>query len=336
MKKELIIVGSNSPHVKKFAELVSPLFDSLIYIGEEQIDCDFFQEQKLVNFRSKNIFKLYRNYRILKKYIKEQSGGYIHIQQINRLAFFTVIANRSKVINTTAWGSDVLLIPDKNFVFKWMVRKVLKKSKFVTADSEHMINKIHELTPAIQTVKFIFGIDPIAPKEKKDVVYSNRLHNPLYRIDEVIQLFAHFYTNHTNWKLIVAGSGSETEKLKELTKTLGIDHSVEFVGFVDKSTNDEYYATSKIYISIPESDGTAVSLLEAMSAGCIPVVRDLPVAHEWITNGENGVLYKGQKECMDEAISLDSIKVRSINQGLISKSATKKANFEKLKIMYNS
>lgn len=336
MKKELIIVGSDSPHVKKFAELISPLFEKLTYIGEEPIDCDFFQEQKLVNFRSKNVLKLYRNYRLLKKRLKEGAGNYIHIQQINRLAFFTVTANRSKVINTTAWGSDVLLIPDKNFVFKWMVKKVLKKSKFVSADSENMINKIHELNPATQTVKFIFGIDPIEPKEKKDVVYSNRLHNPLYRIDEVIQLFAHFNANHTNWKLIVAGNGSETEKLKELSKTLGINHSVEFVGFVDKSTNEEYYATSKVYISIPESDGTAVSLLEAMSAGCIPIVRDLPVAHEWITNGENGILYKDQKGCIEEAVSLDGVKANNINQSLISESATKQVNFEKLKIMYNS
>jgi glycosyltransferase involved in cell wall biosynthesis len=45
-------------------------------------------------------------------------------------------------------------------------------------------------------------------------------------------------------------------------------------------------------ISIPKSDGTPVSLLEAMAAGCLPILSDLPVYHDWITDGVNGLFAK--------------------------------------------
>ncbi|HBE80849.1 MAG TPA: glycosyl transferase family 1, partial [Firmicutes bacterium] len=50
----------------------------------------------------------------------------------------------------------------------------------------------------------------------------------------------------------------------------------------------KYLAASHLMVSIPKSDGTPVSLLEAMAAGCLPVLADLPVYHDWITDGVNG------------------------------------------------
>jgi glycosyltransferase involved in cell wall biosynthesis len=64
--------------------------------------------------------------------------------------------------------------------------------------------------------------------------------------------------------LIIAGHGYQNQVLKELTQTLKLENDVEFVGFVTQYENARLYAKSKYYISIPESDGTAVSLLEAM------------------------------------------------------------------------
>jgi glycosyltransferase involved in cell wall biosynthesis len=50
-------------------------------------------------------------------------------------------------------------------------------------------------------------------------------------------------------------------------------------------------ASSDIYVSCSASDATSVSLLEAMAAGCYPIVSDLPANREWITDRVNGALF---------------------------------------------
>jgi glycosyltransferase involved in cell wall biosynthesis len=43
-------------------------------------------------------------------------------------------------------------------------------------------------------------------------------------------------------------------------------------------------------MSLPESDSVAVSVLEAMGHGCIPILSDLPANHELVEDGENGLI----------------------------------------------
>jgi glycosyltransferase involved in cell wall biosynthesis len=50
------------------------------------------------------------------------------------------------------------------------------------------------------------------------------------------------------------------------------------------------YRRSAIFVSVPESDGTSVSLLESMGAGCLPVLSDLPANREWVHDGVDGLL----------------------------------------------
>jgi glycosyltransferase involved in cell wall biosynthesis len=179
-----------------------------------------------------------------------------------------------------------------------------------------------------------YGIDPITAVAKEKIVYSNRLHEPLYQIDKIIHFFADFSITNTEWKLVIAGSGSETENLKELVKSLGIDSKTSFVGWQQKEENRAWYAKSAIYISIPKSDGTSVSVLESMSAGCIPVVANLPVSHEWITSGKNGIIEKRNLNPLIEARSLNQEECERINSELIHEKATREASIRVFRRMY--
>ena len=103
----------------------------------------------------------------------------------------------------------------------------------------------------ILIANFGIGIDT-QQLPKENIIYSNRLHFPLYRIDQVIKSFNLFSkTDQGNYfKLIIAATGAETEELRTLVKTLGIEDKVEFAGWVNKEKNAEYYAKAKIYVSI--------------------------------------------------------------------------------------
>ena len=130
-----------------------------------------------------------------------------------------------------------------------------------------------------------------------------------------------------DWKLIIAGTGEELATLQKLSKSLNIADNIEFTGWLNHNENKSIYEQARIFVSIPESDGTSISLLEAMGAGCIPIVSDLPANREWITHSENGFIVNDFKSnFFEEALKINSAKAISINQELIRNKASFKAN----------
>lgn len=327
---KILQVGSNSIHVSSFILAMKNFEHANYLLTEEKCDFEGVVSNRVISFRSLSPLNIWKANKELKSYLQELKPDIIHIHQVNRLAYFvTRIAEKLNIpIVTTAWGSDVLLIPKQNAFFHFLVKQTLKRSTFVTADSEEMIFAMKKIVPVGNYVLLQYGIDPIQSKEKEKIIFSNRLHKSLYRIDAVINYFNDFSKKHTDWQLVIGGTGSETEKLKEQVETLGLTEKVTFVGWLQKAANDEWYAKSTIYISIPESDGTSVSVLEAMSAGCIPIVADLPVSREWITSGENGIIEQIGENPFDDALLLESKAISEINKNLIESKATRSASLK--------
>jgi glycosyltransferase involved in cell wall biosynthesis len=159
----------------------------------------------------------------------------------------------------------------------------------------------------------------------------------LYRIDKIIEGFAKLIEqgNPENWKLVIGAVGEEKQSLIELTQKLNIDAHVKFVGWLEKEQNSYYYNISKYYISIPESDATSISLLEAMAAGCIPILSDLPANREWIKDGENGLIVADlNSNYIKDALKINVGNAIKINREIIAQHGTKEANKAKFIAFY--
>lgn len=72
--------------------------------------------------------------------------------------------------------------------------------------------------------------------------------------------------------LVVAGDGSERGRLIALARSMGIAEGVRFPGWRDDLA--ALHAAFGLFTMSSHSEGTSVSLLEAMSAGLCPVVTD--------------------------------------------------------------
>ena len=69
-------------------------------------------------------------------------------------------------------------------------------------------------------------------------------------------------------------------------------------------TCPRYYRNADLYISASHSDGTSISLLEAMACGKPVLVSDIPGNLEWVEAGINGWLFPdGNAEILAQAIS---------------------------------
>jgi glycosyltransferase involved in cell wall biosynthesis len=76
--------------------------------------------------------------------------------------------------------------------------------------------------------------------------------------------------DRTDVVLVIAGDGSERERLQMLASSLGVARRVFFLGW--RNDVELLHAASDIFSMSSHSEGTSVSLLEAMAAGKCPVV----------------------------------------------------------------
>jgi glycosyltransferase involved in cell wall biosynthesis len=63
---------------------------------------------------------------------------------------------------------------------------------------------------------------------------------------------------------------------------------VTFPGPVSQAELPSYYHSADLYISASHSDGTSISLLEALASGTPALVSDIPGNCEWIEPGVHG------------------------------------------------
>jgi len=321
---KVLIAGESSIHLQNYCRAIKKHVDEIILVTETSMEIPEAKKSYVVSFRDMNPIKWFYNSTKLKKIISAEKPDIVHVHQINRLAYFIAKSINSTPLISTAWGSDVLLVPQRNFIYRNFLKYVIQKSKFITADSQSMIEAMKQMDSlGSKYVHLQYGIDVIAPSQKEKIIFSNRLHNKLYNINTIIRNFTDFSKDNPDWKLHIAGKGEETEPLKQLAQDFNIADKVKFLGWLNKEQNNEQYSKATIYVSIPSSDGTSVSLLEAMSANCIPVVSDLSSNREWIQDGTNGVIRKENINPFEEVHKLNSEKCFEINQKKINSSAKK-------------
>ncbi|HEY1090317.1 MAG TPA: glycosyltransferase [Burkholderiaceae bacterium] len=190
---------------------------------------------------------------------------------------------RGRIVGS-AWGSDILVTPDKSVAYRWLTTRVLRACALATSDSQHMAARMRELGSG-EVMVFPFGLEAL-PKQnaRKEpwLCFANRGLEPIYRPERVIEAFAALAAVQPEARLVVANEGSLRDALNEQVRALGLTERVSFVGRLDAAAQAGHYARATWYFSLPESDSISVSVLEAMAHQCLPVLSDLPANRELI------------------------------------------------------
>jgi glycosyltransferase involved in cell wall biosynthesis len=338
--KSLLLIGGSkgNAHLLNYRNLIEDCFDDILIVSNQE--SEQFPSRK-VNFELKNPFAMWKNVQILRKIIQEEQPDIIHVHQANAYGFITALANRGRrPLVVTTWGSDVLTLPHTSFLHRWMVQYILRSADAITADAQFMADAIHGLIGQVPVTVANFGVEIQnieEGKERKNIIYSNRMHESLYQIDQIIQQLAPFLSKNPEWKLRIAASGSQTENLQNLAKENLPEGSFEFLGFQAGKDNQQNYLQSKVYVSIPTTDGTSISLLESLAYGCLPIVSDLPANREWIQDGVNGIISTGDlSKDLERLLQMDASSIQERNKEIIDQKATKNANRKKFTAIYEA
>src|SRR6266849_3803530 len=225
----------------------------------------------------------------------------VHAHYVSDYGFLAALSRRRPLI-VSAWGSDVLVDPGLSPITRQLVRWVLGRADLVTYDANQVRDVAQKLgAPSDHLLRVVLGVDgdlldalrtrTIPPATRQPVILSLRsLDRTLYNVDVIIEAMPEVLVRVPNARLLIGNEGSLKPLLEEQARRLGVSDAVEFVGMArGPAALAELLGRAAAYVSVPSSDGTSVTLLEAMAAGAYPIVSDLPANREWV-NAEGGAV----------------------------------------------
>ncbi len=136
---------------------------------------------------------------------------------------------------------------------------------------------------------FMENQDPSAKSETPTMFYFGRL-KKYKRVDHVILAFAEILKKVPQAVLGIAGKGDDEPRLKELVTSLGIEKSVQFLGFISEQEKGEWCSKAWTFAITSEKEGWGIVVIEA-NAGAVPVVGyNVEGVRNSISDGYSGFL----------------------------------------------
>ena len=246
----------------------------------------------------------------LRKVIREFKPDLIQAGPVQRCAFLAALSGFEPLV-TMSWGYDLLHDVHQGRAWEWATRFTLKHSAAMVGDcatirdlaiqygmiAERIITfpwgaNIQKYTPApaanLPAVRERLGWD-------KDtfVLLSVRSWAPIYAVDDLAKAFVKAARKHPELRLLMLGNGPLAPTIRRIFQQGGVIDQVHFPGQVPQAKLPDFYRAADLYISTSHSDGTSISLLEALASGLPVLLSDIPGNKEWVRQpGEVGWLFR--------------------------------------------
>jgi len=238
-----------------------------------------------------------------------------------------------------SWGSDLLVDARQSRVADAKAGYALRRAAGFFGDCRGVADEARRRAtfPEDRVVLFPWGIDhgqffpgpsslPLRRDlgwEDKRVVICTRSWEPVYAVDVLVRAFAAVAPEFADARLLLLGDGSRAAEIHRLIQDLGVHDRVHAPGRIAYDLLPEYFRLADIYASAALSDGSSVSLLEAMACGLPAVVTGAFGNLEWVSPGENGWLAQpGSVEslagCLREALAAPPDRLAGIGRANIS------------------
>jgi len=247
-------------------------------------------------FRWSNLAKLTFDFRRLTKKIKPDL---IHAGPIQTCAFIAILSGFRPIL-TMSWGFDLMDDVHKSRWMERITRYTLKRSTFFTSDAKVTRDTAvaYGMNPD-KTIVFPWGVDlehfsqkTFNVQRSTFTLFCNRSWESRYGVDVLARAFVKVAQERDDVNLLMLGGGSQGNLLRQIFQNGDVLDRVAFAGQISQTVLPDWYHRADLYISPSHVDGSSVSLMEALACGLPCLVSDIPANKEWVTEGENGWLFR--------------------------------------------
>ncbi|NIM94807.1 MAG: glycosyltransferase [Anaerolineales bacterium] len=258
----------------------------------------------------------------LKRLLNEIKPDLVHAGPVQRCALLTALTGFQPLV-TMSWGSD-LLKDAKAGLGRWAARFTLARTTVFICDCQPVADVAANLgMNRERTVIFPWGVDLdhffpgrenyIRSRLEWDdalILLSSRSLESVYGVDLLVDAFIKAAKESLDLNMLMIGDGSLRNKIEQIIHQASIEDRVHIGGQINYDALPAYYRTADIYVSASHSDGSSISLLEAMACGLPAIVSDIPGNREWVTPNTNGWWFRDSDESALTQAMLEAVNFR--------------------------
>lgn len=124
-------------------------------------------------------------------------------------------------------------------------------------------------------------------------------------LDRAISIFARVARVYSDARFVIIGpDGGALHQLQELVVRLGLSDHVQFRGEMTMDAIVSESAQASFYLQASTYEGMAMSVVEAMQLGLVPVVTPVGEIRNYCRDGENGVLIRSEDQAANDVLNL--------------------------------
>lgn len=307
----LCIIGNpNSAHVRRFIRSLNQRGHQIYLIGEHSPSISVPGEINFIDLTQRNNLRKLRYFIWFMKInglISKIDPDLIHALGCASAGWLGSAARFHPFV-ITAMGSDILLLSKKSYLHQRLSLNALHSANHIFCLSHQLVHAITAL--GIQTDKlsiFYFGVDPKIfhpPSDKASarsavsagdapLIVSLRAMNAIYNPLDIATAIPQVLRSEPGAKWIIFQYNENRSILEQFKSIIDRNKAAASVSYVSGLTNEidiaQYLRAADISISIANSDGTPVSVLESMACGNAVILGDIPSLREWVNHGQEAL-----------------------------------------------
>jgi glycosyltransferase involved in cell wall biosynthesis len=251
------------------------------------------------NLHLKRWWLTLRSLRFIKRVLRNEKIDLLHCHFLGANAWYGALSGFHPLV-ITVMGGDVTgpdWQPARDVRERRLTPLALRRADLITCWSRNLTDVVRRYTRPDVSIEVIHGgvdLERFQPGEKPNyllerwglpsdarVIFSPRLMRPLYNLEQIARAAVDVCATDPRAYFLFAYSPVSTDtayeaRVRAVIDEAGISERVKFVGAIPYDEMADHYRLADVVVSVPQTDGTPLSVLEAMACSTPVVVSRIP------------------------------------------------------------
>jgi glycosyltransferase involved in cell wall biosynthesis len=319
----VLLIGPPTVHLEHAEDVIRALGHDVVLVSYGGDQPGAVDRLPVVSGASRlaTVSQLLRARRRLRRLVRRYEPDIVHAHWLTGPGWIAAVA-RAKPLVVSAWGSDALRWTPGSRLGRTLARLVGRRAAAVTYDADAVRSALTQYgVPGEKLVRLIFGVDRSrfcpGPRDAallaklgvagdEPVILSPRGLDPVYRPETVVAAFARLVAQRPATLLMRVAPGDE-QRLQLLRDAIsGTQAELSMITYEAVAAGElpSLLRSADVVVSVPESDGSSVVLLQTLACATPVIVSDLPANREWVTDEGGSIVPAGDDAALTRALAV--------------------------------